>query len=313
MVPPTSCCLRFFILLSFAILSSEAQQLVFDYAGDNYPNFLNCPPPTASRAPSPQPPSNNDTANSSKFRYNLARLLEALPSSAATAGGFAARSRGNGSDHAFVRGLCLGDISKGDCQVCLLAAAQEIYNNCSSSRRAAIWMNRCFLFFADTNTSTTYEEDYRRILYNVNSVSNKTAFQETYYELMRSLSARAADGTPELPSVAPMFATGQAVYDPRAPNGTLYGMLQCMRDLTSVECSRCLETSIRALPMCCSGHQGGLVVGYNCYLRMEVYTYYDLALDAPSLRPLGPTPSPSSSKEIRQVLLSTSGPCPIPK
>jgi hypothetical protein len=32
---------------------------------------------------------------------------------------------------------------------------------------------------------------------------------------------------------------------------------------------------------CCSGNQGGVVLGYNCFLRIQVYTFYDLALDAP--------------------------------
>ncbi|CAO2201152.1 unnamed protein product, partial [Urochloa humidicola] len=34
---------------------------------------------------------------------------------------------------------------------------------------------------------------------------------------------------------------------------------------------------------------GGVVLGYNCYLRVEIYTYYDVALDAPP--PLAPAPS----------------------
>jgi hypothetical protein len=61
----------------------------------------------------------------------------------------------------------------------------------------------------------------------------------------------------------------------------MYGLAQCMRDRTAKE----------------YGHQGKVVLGYNCYLRVEVYTYYDLALDArqPPLLPPAPAPSPTPS------------------
>ena len=103
-----------------------------------------------------------------------------------------------------------------------------------------------------------------------------------------------------------MFATGEAVYDSAAPNGTMYGLLQCMRDRTAAECDRCLQDSIRQLPVCCYGNQGGVVLGYNCYLRMEIYPYYDLALDAPP--PLAAPPSIFAGErqgELLNVFTST--------
>jgi hypothetical protein len=72
----------------------------------------------------------------------------------------------------------------------------------------------------------------------------------------------------------------------------MYGLLQCMRDRTAAECAKCLNDSVQQLPSCCRGHRGGIVIGYNCYLRMEVYPYYDLALDGPPL--LAPAPAPSN-------------------
>ncbi|EEC76827.1 hypothetical protein OsI_14970 [Oryza sativa Indica Group] len=66
-----------------------------------------------------------------------------------------------------------------------------------------------------------------------------------------------------------------------------------MRDRTAAECDRCLNDSVQQLPSCCWGHQGGVVLGYNCYVRVEIYTYYDLTVDA---QPPSPGPSASSSK-----------------
>ncbi|CAO2187600.1 unnamed protein product [Urochloa humidicola] len=102
---------------------------------------------------------------------------------------------------------------------------------------------------------------------------------------MGSLAARVVNGSNTVSSPAPMFATGAAVFDTAGPNGTMYGLLQGMRDRTPAECDKCLQDSVQQLTTCCYGHRGGVVLAYNCYLRMEVYPYYNLALDGPPLLP----------------------------
>jgi hypothetical protein len=156
--------------------------------------------------------------------------------------------------------------------------------------RAAVWHGYWSLCYADTNTSTAYEESYRMDLHNPNKVSNRLAFERTYEPLMSSLVARAVNGSSSEP--VPLFATGHAVYDHAAPttNGTMYGLVQCMRDRTAAECRQCLKHSVAEAPKCCYGYQGKVVLGYNCYVRVEIYTYYDPALDTP------PTPRPLAGK-----------------
>ena len=78
-------------------------------------------------------------------------------------------------------------------------------------------------------------------------VSNTAVLETAYSTLMSSLSGRVVNGS-TTPSPAPMFATGAAVYDATAPNGTMYGLLQCMRDRTAAECAKCLNDSVQQLP-----------------------------------------------------------------
>ncbi|XP_066353098.1 cysteine-rich receptor-like protein kinase 15 [Miscanthus floridulus] len=238
------------------------------------------------------------SSTNSTFWSNVVALLDALPSAAAPTG-FASLSRGNGTDRAFVRGICRGDSTPAQCATYLQNAALGIRSRCNTARRAAIWYDDgstvtypapmfCFVSYADTNASTAYEDTYRQEMYNNFVVSNTAVLETAYSTLMSSLSGRVVNGS-TTPSPAPMFATGAAVYDATAPNGTMYGLLQCMRDRTAAECAKCLNDSVQQLPSCCRGHRGGIVIGYNCYLRMEVYPYYDLALDGPPL--LAPAPS----------------------
>ncbi|CAO2206273.1 unnamed protein product [Urochloa humidicola] len=250
----------------------------------------------AAAAPSPSPPT-SPSANGT-FWSNVVALLEELPSAAAPTG-FASLSRGNGTERAFVRGLCRGDSSPANCVKYLRNATLSIRRRCNSSRRAAIWYDDgstvtypapmfSFVSYADTNASTAYEDTYWVPIRNADQVSDKVAFDTTYNALISSLAARVvnAAGTS---SPAPMFATGQAVYDPSAPNGTMYGLVQCMRDRTPAECQRCLNESVQTRPSCCNGLRGEVFLAYNCYTRVETYPYYDLALDGPQL--LAPAPS----------------------
>ncbi|TVU42136.1 hypothetical protein EJB05_08527 [Eragrostis curvula] len=286
--PSMRCCSMRLAFAVLAVILSSGTRLALGQSSI-IPKYLDCPSPPPSPAPSP-PPSNTTAAT--KFHDNVVRLLDALPSSTATTG-FASLSRGDGADRAFVRSLCRGDVPAGDCKTCVTDAAAELNRNCSGGgRQAGIWYENCFLSYSDTNASAGYEQTYRQELYNRFNASDTDAFMRTYYALMNRLSARAVAGEPESPATAPMFATGQAVYDTNAPNGTMYGLVQCARDRTAAECKQCLQTSVAQLPHCCYGHQGGVVLGYNCYLRVEIYTYYDLALD---VEPAPPAAAPSSS------------------
>lgn len=162
------------------------------------------PPPS----PSPSRPASSTT--DSAFQSNVIALLDALPSAAAPTG-FASLSRGDGADRAFVRGICRGDSAPDDCAAYLQSAVLHINGHCNkTSRRAAIWFDKCFLSYADTNASSAHEDAFQNELYNYRNVSKKGgASEKTFHTLMRNLSNRAVNGTPESQSPpAPSNNTG---------------------------------------------------------------------------------------------------------
>ncbi|XP_044977251.1 cysteine-rich receptor-like protein kinase 15 isoform X2 [Hordeum vulgare subsp. vulgare] len=273
------------LLLAASIAASHAGVACGDSPGSTSP----------SRAPAPSPPTSN-TTNSSAFRANVLALLNALPHAAASSG-FASLSSGAGGDRAFVRGICRGDSTQSECLANLEVAVRDFGGRCASSRSAAAWYDKCCVTYADTNASVGYEDLLQEVLFDRNKVSDPDSYDRTYYELMKSLAARVAGGAGGGPARMSMFATGQAVYAPGDPKGTMYGLMQCMRDLSAAECGRCLRLIVPKLPTCCSGYQGGVARNFNCHLRIQVYTYYDLALNAPPPAPAPPgsVPFPSQS------------------
>ncbi|KAF8663878.1 hypothetical protein HU200_055215 [Digitaria exilis] len=303
--PPPPYILLLFLLTTTMAVSPAAAWLD---CGDASPS-----PPPSSPSPSPQPappPTTNATSSSdAAFRANLLTLLGELPRAAA-ATGFASLSLGSArrGDRAFVRGLCRGDFAPPRCLAELqaavgnLAASSCFLNN--SHRRAALWLD-VYIAYGDTNASTPREDALREILYDTRLVADPAGFKQAYTPLMSRLVARAVasggGGSGRRPPF--FFATGEARYDASGddPNGTMYGMVQCMRDMTAEECERCLNASVPRLP-CGSGNQGGVVLAYNCFLRIQVYTYYDLALDAPAPAPVmtsPPTPAGETSGTSR--------------
>lgn len=291
--------LRLLVLLTTGAAVSQVVAAWVD-CGDASP--ASPPPYSSSPSPSPSPTPANGSSNA-PFRANLLTLLNALPRAAAPTG-FASLSLGAGRDRAFVRGLCRGDLDPPRCLAELQEAVRALGGSCpSSSRRGAVWLD-VYVAYADTNVSTPREEDVRMVLYDTRLVAHPAAYLQAYSALMGTLVARAVGGGGgEAGTSRQFFATGEANYASDDPNGTMYGLVQCMRDITAADCVHCLQASVPHLP-CCKGNQGGVVLAYNCYLRIQVYTYYDLALDAPppAAEPAPPVPSPPPAGE-------TSGEC----
>lgn len=262
------------LLLAASVTTSQAR-------------WVDCGDGPPSPSPSPFPSTSVTTSSITPFRANLLKILAALPRAAAPTG-FASLSLGAGRDRVFVRGLCRGDLAPPRCHADMEEAVRSLGGSCLASRRAAAW-NDVYITYADTNASTPLEEAFRHVIYDSRTVAYPAAYNEAYGALMARLVADAAGGGVE--AGRPFFATGTwlAPYASDV-NGTMYGLVQCMPDRTAADCAQCLQDSVPQLPKCCRGHEGGVVHAYNCYLRIQIYTYYDMSLDAPPPSPANPPP-----------------------
>lgn len=226
----------------------------------------------------------NFTTNST-YQSNRNHLLSNL-SSAGWHTGFSLQTLGKAPNQVFGRALCLGKLNSSDCQTCLLNAVEAIKTNCSHSVRAGLWYDECFLRYSDTNSTTSDENSWSVILYNVNEIANPEKFENVYSQLMGSLAERAANSTK-------MFKVDTAKY---TGSITLYGLVQCIRDVSPDYCYTCLQGYVSQFQASTWGKQGGVMLGFQCYIRMDIYPYFDLSLiDAPP--PASPPALPSLPKE----------------
>lgn len=167
------------------------------------------------------------------------------------------------AQQAYGLSLCRGDVSFSDCKTCVSEAASEILKRCPYNKGAIIWYDNCMFKYLDTDFFGHIDETNKFYMWNLKNVSDPTTFNYKTKELLSQI-AKEASVNPK------MFATGEMKL---GESKTLYGLTQCTRDLSSVDCKKCLDGAISELPNCCDGKEGGRVVGGSCNFRYEIYPF----------------------------------------
>ena len=63
----------------------------------------------------------------------------------------------------------------------------------------------------------------------------------------------------------------------------VYGVVQCSRDLSLQNCTRCLQQNVIEYRSCCRGREGGIFSRPSCFIRWEVYPFLALFDNIPPL------------------------------
>ncbi|EHA8588676.1 putative cysteine-rich receptor-like protein kinase 6 [Cocos nucifera] len=183
----------------------------------------------------------NYTTNST-FQANLNLLLSSL-CSAAFPTGFANDTKGQPPDQVYGLALCRGDTSPAECRSCLNTSTQEIIKRCPNGMSSAIWYEGCLLRYSDQSFFSTADTSFHYQLVG-GLASDPQRFKKLLGQMMDNLTTTAANVSTE------MFATGVAEF---TNSSTLYGLVQCTRDLPHDECYRCLKDFVGIIPECCNG------------------------------------------------------------
>ena len=226
------------------------------------PMVASADPPLATFCPTD---SKNYTLNST-FENNLKQLLELLPSNTSVTG-FYNTSIGEDLDTVYGQALCRGDVNSTVCQNCIENASQEILSQCNSED-AMIWFELCQVRYSFQRffSSSVYTGKYDDVQNNLEqNVSDPVDFDEVLTYLINNISIEAANDSS-------MFATGEIEVSKKQ---TIFGLVQCTRDMSNGSCVDCLRSALSDLQACCYSRQGGTVVSRNCNVRFEIYKFYN--------------------------------------
>ncbi|KAM3701570.1 hypothetical protein ACJW31_05G183800 [Castanea mollissima] len=207
----------------------------------------------------------NYTQNS-LFENNLMHLLGLLPSRTSVTG-FNSTSFGD-TTKVYGEALCRGDINSTACKACIETASKEVLQ--CKNVEVVIYLELCQVRYSYQQFSImVYAGKYPDRNNREKTISNEDPdhFNKVLKHLMNALSDEAALN----PSNKLMFATGEIQF---SKNRTIYGLVQCTRDISDGFCHNCLESAIGDLKACCYSREGGIVVSRNCNVRYQLYRFY---------------------------------------
>lgn len=110
------------------------------------------------------------------------------------------------------------------------------------------------------------------------SASDLSSFNRTLFGLLGGLRDQASSS----PSPT-KFATREADFVGGGGGGDggssssrrVYGLAQCLPDMTGDQCGQCLQNAIGKLVGCCGGKQGARVLLAWCNIRYELFQFYN--------------------------------------
>ena len=176
--------------------------------------------------------------------------------------------------------FCRGDVSPTVCMTCLSNAAGKIRAVCPNQKEAIGWYNECMLRYSNRSIFSARESSPVIVAYNTANASNASAFNQQLGNLLRSLQSTAADSHRK-------FAVGGPVAF--SDFDSVYGLVECTPDLTSLDCSNCIEALINDIPQCCENKIGAFDVSPSCDIRYDTHQFFNSVND--SLHPQSSPPS----------------------
>lgn len=227
----------------------------------------------------------NYTVNST-YDNNLKTLLYSFSSHTEINYGFYNFSYGQHPDKIKAIGLCRGDLEPNQCRRNLNNSIAYLRAKCPNQKEAILWGDDFTLRYTYRSILGSLETDPTRYFSNTMSTTEADKYIEPLSFVMRSLTDKAASGD----SRRKYEADGVNTTD----FSTIYGLVQCMPDLSSQQCSNCLYTAISDIDLDPFDRYhmglGGEVVKPSCRLRFDTYRFYNSTIELESLS-LQPSPS----------------------
>ncbi|CAI8587264.1 unnamed protein product [Vicia faba] len=218
----------------------------------------------------------NISTNRSSFENNLSNLLLSLPSNvSASISKFGNTSSGIGLDRVYGLYMCLDFVSNETCHKCVANAIEDIVKLCPQSEEAVVYEEFCQLRYSNKNFIGSLNVTGNIGKDNVQNISEPEKYESVVNKILNNLIEIASFDVS-----MNMYATGKVAFEDK----TVYALVQCTRDLSANDCSKCLQSAIGDIPSCCYASIGARVWSRSCYLRYEFYPFY-----------LGETESKSSS------------------
>ncbi|KAL9235618.1 hypothetical protein vseg_010363 [Gypsophila vaccaria] len=160
---------------------------------------------------------------------------------------------------------CRGDVGAEDCLGCIHDAAQQIRKLCPNQADARIWFDYCLLRYSQDQFYGQVDTSFGMLYANVENVTNPNQFNQELGNLFKKIDSRAIN-----PSNLGLGKDKKMLTNVE----TLYGLVQCTRDLSPINCAQCLAIALQNFDGFCYEKKGCRVFYSSCFVRYELYPFY---------------------------------------
>ncbi|XP_056171982.1 cysteine-rich receptor-like protein kinase 15 isoform X2 [Syzygium oleosum] len=223
--------------------------------------------PVLADIPEKHCPDNSSNATNSAYRGNLQELTSWMIKNASSSKFFEDLS-GNSPNKVYGQYMCLNYVPNSTCHSCIVKGSEDILELCPNKMEAVVWEEFFQLRISDQKFFGCLFEIYKH-QFNPKNISDPGKFGSVVDETLSFLVWKAV---PESPGT--YYATKEKEFE-LGTNQTLYALVQCTQDLTVDDCRKCLQEAIRHVKDCCNFSLGARVLSPSCYLRYELYNFYE--------------------------------------
>ncbi|KAL0834717.1 hypothetical protein Bca101_086606 [Brassica carinata] len=227
------------------------------------------------------------------YDVNRRVMLSSLPSNVTANDGFYTTSAtGQDPNRVYGLGMCVPGTEARSCFDCIMAASNGLVQNCTTQIEAIDWRiyrtALCLVRYSNRSFYGSLDLEIIRDGYNTRDFQpNATDFDTTLEALMIGL----IDDVP-----SSYYAAGTQTLE--SSNTNIYGFVQCSRDLSIENCTKCLEENVIEYRSCCSGRQGGIISRPSCFVRWEIFPFLELFDNSPRREKAGDDITTSGSLQF---------------
>lgn len=214
--------------------------------------------------------------------YDLNRrvMLSSLPSNVTANDGFYMTSTGEVPNRVYGLGMCVAGSDTKSCSECIISASNGVLENCTNQIEAVDWrinMTTCLLRYSNRSFYGSLDTELLRSFYNtVHFHANTTDFDITWEALMIGVLDEASSSY--------FGARSQRLASSIL---SIYGFMQCSRDISLGNCTECLQQNMVEYRSCCRGTQSGIISRPSCFTRWDNFPFLERLFDNNSPREKG--------------------------
>jgi len=202
------------------------------------------------------------------YQVNLQLVAAALPANAsATPAGFAAGTVGALPNKISALALCRGDTDAPTCRACVADAFPGAQQDCPNSKDVTVYQDASIVRFSDQRflEFPSVNSPYAVSSWDSDNLTVAAAwFDAAVAALMNATADRAVSvsvtAASSNSSARKYFATGVKDFDAEQ-YPKIYGLAQCVHDLTAVQCRGCLGSLVASMPGFLDGKPAGRSLG----------------------------------------------------